>query len=94
MHQSTTSLPCHVLLPLLLLLLPQAPGSTPQGAAYRLIVSGPDGFSRLIRRDPWARSAETASSWCFVHNPAAYTWKNTQWQPYSYDKVGSGYQAL
>lgn len=65
---------------------PQAAGTIGQGDAYRLVVAGPGG-STLIRRDPWARSAEAASSWCFAHNPAAYAWQNTSWKPLSYDKV-------
>lgn len=61
-------------------------GATPQGAAYRLILGSPDGNTLMYRRDPWARSAEAASSWCFVHSPAAYTWQHTEWQPLSFDK--------
>uniref|UniRef100_A0A383W668 1,4-alpha-glucan branching enzyme n=1 Tax=Tetradesmus obliquus TaxID=3088 RepID=A0A383W668_TETOB len=61
-------------------------GVTPQGAAYRLILGSPDGNTLMYRRDPWARSAEAASSWCFVHSPAAYTWQHTEWQPLSFDK--------
>lgn len=57
------------------------------GDAYRLVLTGPGG-SRLLRRDPWARSAEAASTWCFAHSPAAYTWQHTEWQPLSHDKVG------
>lgn len=57
-----------------------------QGAAYRLAVVGAGG-AHLLRRDPWARSAEATSCWCFVHSPAAYEWQHTDWQPYSYDKV-------
>lgn len=63
-----------------------AVGAAPDGAAYRLVVVGPDGTTRLFRRDPWARSAEAGSSWCFVHSPAAYAWKNTEWSPLSYDR--------
>jgi hypothetical protein len=69
----------------------QPAGATPHGAAYRLILGSPDGNTLMYRRDPWARSAEAASSWCFVHSPAAYTWQNTQWQPLSHDKVGFHY---
>jgi hypothetical protein len=50
-------------------------------------MGSPDGNTMMYRRDPWARSAEAASSWCFVHSPAAYTWQHTDWQPLSFDKV-------
>lgn len=66
---------------------PQPAAALEHGCAYRLVVTGPGG-ARLIRRDPWARSADPSSSWCFAHSPAAYTWKHTGWQPLSYDRVG------
>ena len=68
---------------------PQPVAALAHGAAYRLVLTGPGG-GRLVRRDPWARSADPASSWCFAHSPAAYTWKHTDWQPLSYDKVPRG----
>ncbi|KAI3423988.1 hypothetical protein D9Q98_009821 [Chlorella vulgaris] len=61
-------------------------GTVSHGDAYRLVLTGPGG-SRLLRRDPWARSAEAASTWCFAHSPAAYTWQHTEWQPLSHDKA-------
>lgn len=61
-------------------------GALAHGCAYRLVVTGAGG-ARLLRRDPWARSADPASSWSFAHSPAAYTWQNTGWQPLSYDRV-------
>lgn len=63
-------------------------GALAHGAAYRLVVTGPGGM-RLLRRDPWTRSPDLASSWAFAHSPAAYTWRNTGWQPLSYDRVGA-----
>lgn len=71
------------------LLFGQPAGALGHGAAYRLVVSGPGGTT-LPRRDPWARSTDPASSWCFAHSPAAYTWQHTSWEPLSYDKVGMG----
>lgn len=61
------------------------PGAVEHGAVYRLVLDAPGGW-RHLRRDPWARSAEPITTWCFAHSPAAYTWQHTDWQPLSYDR--------
>lgn len=50
------------------------------GAVYRVLVTAGDG-RKLYRRDPYARSADYDSEWCYVDNPNAYRWKHPLLRP-------------
>lgn len=50
------------------------------GAVYRVAVTAPDG-RRLLRRDPYARSVDYDSEWCFVDNAVTYPWQHPPLRP-------------
>lgn len=53
---------------------------TSAAAVYRVAITAPDA-RRLLRRDPYARSVDYDSEWCFVDNAVDYPWQHPPLRP-------------
>ncbi|GLC39115.1 hypothetical protein PLESTB_000005900 [Pleodorina starrii] len=66
-------------------------GALTPGAAYCVSIRTHDGRT-FTRRDPYARSADYDSDWCFLDAPAAFPWSDraedgtTSWTPRPFDE--------
>ncbi|KAL6751388.1 glycoside hydrolase superfamily [Haematococcus lacustris] len=63
-----------------------APGVLGKGDTYQICVTCPDG-RRLTRRDPWARSADYYSNWCYADDGgASFKWSSeASWELPAYE---------